>query len=140
MNSRWPKKFFCLICILLLSACSSVPSPLQFGLDETVVRQALAFELTEKERFISQYLSISEPKLEINKIQIKSIKSIPIGNLSALKLEGDYNLTVKLPRQQATQKHNNFELYLQRQSEGKTWRLLKLDNQGTWLSYSIYIQ
>jgi hypothetical protein len=126
------------MCILLLTACGSVPSAAQLGLDEAVVKQAITLQLREKEKVISQYLSTNRPEIEINQIKINKIKSTVINNLSVLQVRGTYNLMLNLSRHPATQKQNDFELYLQRQIEGKTWRLLKQDNQGIWLTYSIY--
>jgi hypothetical protein len=52
-------------------------------------------------------------------------------------------VTLTLPRQTVTQKKNAFEIYLQRQSEGKTWRLLQREvkdgqaGEAQWSSYLI---
>ena len=140
-NSRWYQRIFLVMCILLLTACSRTPYSLQFGLDEAVVKQAIALQLNQREQVISQSLSTPVPQLEINQIKINSIEPIFIANLPSYHLQGTYNLILNLPRQQVTQKRNTFEIYLQRQLEGKTWRLLKRDNQEDeqWFTYSIYL-
>jgi hypothetical protein len=129
------------MCILLLTACSRTPSSLQFGLDEAVVKQAIALQLNQREQVISQSLSTPVPQLEISQIKIDNIEPIFIADLPSYHLKGTYNLILNLPRQQVTQKLNAFEIYLQRQLEGKTWRLLERNNQEEehWFTYSIYL-
>jgi len=56
--------------------------------------------------------------------------------LPAYHLQGDYDLTLRLPHQKDTKQHNNFDLYLQRQIEGKTWRLLE-EVASQWRSYLV---
>jgi hypothetical protein len=64
-----------------------------------------------------------------------------ISELPAYHLTGFYNVTLTLPRQTVTQKRNAFEIYLQRQSEGKSWRLLQrqvnAEEKTQWSSYLI---
>jgi hypothetical protein len=49
-----------------------------------------------------------------------------IQDLQSFRVQGTYDYTVKLPTQQVTQRQNPFEVYLQRQQEGKTWRVARL--------------
>ncbi|MFM7441150.1 MAG: hypothetical protein ACKO2V_21570, partial [Snowella sp.] len=81
------------------------------------------------------------PEFEISEIRIKIIEPVFIEGLSSYHLQGRYNLKLKLPRQEVSQKGNQFEIYLQRQIEGKTWRLLRrqVNSEGDsqWSSYLI---
>ncbi|WLT39780.1 hypothetical protein NON20_10405 [Synechocystis sp. B12] len=113
-----------LICFSL-NACQSAPPPLEFAPDGAVVQQAITFQLNRTQTALSQHLNAPTPDFEISKINVKNIEAIAVDNLPAYHLTGGYDLKLILPRQTVTQKQNPFDLYLQRQSEGKSWRLLK---------------
>ncbi|MHC5818654.1 MAG: hypothetical protein ACYT04_22920, partial [Nostoc sp.] len=58
------------------------------------------------------------------------------------RVRGTYDLIVKLPKRRLTQPQKPFDVYLQIQQEGKTWRLLLpekgiKDTQSIWRSYLI---
>ncbi|MBD2654151.1 hypothetical protein H6G45_11800 [Synechocystis sp. FACHB-383] len=133
-----------LIC-LSLNACQSSPPPLEFAPDGAVVQQAITFQLNRTQTALSQHLNAPTPDFEISKINVKKIEAIAVDNLPAYHLTGGYDLKLILPRQTVTQKQNPFDLYLQRQSEGKSWRLLKKDidprtNEEKWGSYLVELE
>ncbi|HAC63802.1 MAG TPA: hypothetical protein DCF68_09745, partial [Cyanothece sp. UBA12306] len=87
-------------------------------------------------------LNTTTPQLEISQINVKQLESILVAQLPTYHLQGTYNLKLILPRKKITQKHNQFNIYLQRQIEGETWRLLRQDislsdQKGQWTSYLI---
>lgn len=142
MKTRWYTIIVVLLIILLLNACSSLTPPLEFAPDGDIVKKAIVLQLKQTEATLSEYLMASNPKLDINQINVKKIDPIFISHLASYHLQGTYNLKLKLPRQKVTQQSNPFDIYLQRQVEGKTWRLLRRDlhdgdAQPQWTSYLI---
>ena len=130
------------ILIVLLTACGSPTPPIELAPDGDLVQKAIALQLSQTEQRLSNRLVASLPELEVSQITIKQLESLFIAKLPTYHLQGTYNLKIKLPRQQVTQKQNRFDIYLQRQAEGKTWRLIKrqassTDGQPKWSSYSI---
>jgi hydroxypyruvate isomerase len=141
INHRSIAAIATILFIFLLSACSSVKPPIEFAPNGEIIQKAIALQLSQTQQNLGQQLNASRPEFKITQISVKKIEPIAVGNLAAYHLEGTYNLTLILPRQQVKQKNNNFDLYLQRQIEGKTWRLLKRNanspQQNQWSSYII---
>ncbi|GFE69625.1 hypothetical protein [Chroococcus sp. FPU101] len=142
MNTRCYTLIFVGLLILLLNACSSPTPPKEFAPDGETVKKAIMLQLKQTEASLSEYLDASSPKLDISKINVKKLEPIFIAKLATYHLQGTYNLNLKLPRQKVTQQSNPFDVYIQRQIEGKTWRLLKRDlhnddAQPQWTSYLI---
>ncbi|MCU0536194.1 MAG: hypothetical protein MUD14_20090 [Hydrococcus sp. Prado102] len=141
IHNRWINAIVTIAFILLLSACSSIKPPIEFAPDGEIVQKAIALQLSQTQQRIGQQLNASRPEFKITQISVKKIEPIAVGNLAAYHLTGTYNLTLILPRQQVKQKNNHFDLYLQRQIEGKTWRLLKRNANSSqhnqWSSYII---
>lgn len=135
----------CLMVLLVffLSACQGTTAPLEFAPNGDIVQKAIALQLEHTQARLSEQLNATLPKLEIKQIQVKTLEPIVISDLPAYHLQGIYNVTLTLPRQKVTQKKNAFEIYLQRQSEGKTWRLLQREmknekeEETQWSSYLI---
>ena len=129
--------FFC----LLLIACSAGRPPIEFSPDGEIVQKAIALQLANAESQISQQLKTIKPTLTISQVRVDKIEPIFIESLPSYHLQGTYNLQLNLSRQDVLQKGNFFDLYLQRQVEGKTWRLLrrliKADGEAQWRSYLI---
>ncbi len=125
---------------LSLTACqtTSAAPPLEFAPDGEIVKTAIAYQLQLSQTRLSQQLQATPPGLAIDGIKVNQIEPIEVGGLAAYHLRGRYDVTLTLPRQTVTQKHNPFDLYLQRQSEGKSWRLLqrqvKADQTEQWTS------
>ncbi|NES81262.1 MAG: hypothetical protein F6K10_07540 [Moorea sp. SIO2B7] len=142
MTCRWCQRILAVILIELLIACSAATPPTELAPNGEVVQKAIALQLNQTEQRLSKNLIASSPKLEISKIIVTELKPLFIAQLPAYHLQGTYNLKFILPRQQVNQQNNRFDIYLQRQKEGKTWRLLKREvyrnNAGEkWRSYLI---
>jgi hypothetical protein len=141
MNNRWYKSIVAGILIVLLTACSTPTPPLEFAPDGEIIQKAIAFELNQTQQRLSEQLNASRPELEISQITVKKIEPVVVSNLAAYHLKGTYTLTLTLPRQQVRRSNNRFDLYLQRQIEGKTWRLLQREvssaKKEQWSSYLI---
>ncbi len=103
----------------LITACSAnnlTPS-------SQIVRRAIALQITQTQQELSQQLRLKSPKLKVDRVKVTSQKPLTIQSLRAYQVQGSYDYTLKLSKRAVTQKDNPFEVYLQRQSEGKTWRL-----------------
>lgn len=124
--------------LVLLTACSNA------GMEPSnkIVQRGLAVQLSQIQQQLSQqFKSTTPPNLEINSVAIADKQQLVIGNLPAYKVRGFYDVAIKLDKRRVTQPHNPFEIYLQRQQEGKTWRLAvphsDKDTNVVWRTYSI---
>jgi len=131
------------ILILLLSACGSPTPPTELAPDGKIVTKALNLFLTQTQASLGDNLQTEQPEFSLSGIQVKKLEPIYIAKLPAYHLSGTYNLILKSTSQKVTQKNNSFDIYLQRQREGKSWRLLKRDpdasaNSPKWFSYLIW--
>lgn len=128
------------ILLVFLTACSSTPI---MQPDRQLVQKALAVQLSQAQQQVSQKLHLSSPlQLEINRLQIKQQQQLKIGNLSAYRVTGTYDRTLQISQRRVTQAKSPFEVYLQLQQEGKTWRLAIPQNNDkdkiqTWRTYLI---
>lgn len=133
------KLYWAVIILLLLNSCGYLAPPKELAPGGEIIKQALSFELEATEETLSRQLDLASPKIEIDNIRIKKLKPLYIAKLPTYHLQGKYNFQLKLPHRQIEHKDNDFDLYIQRQAEGKTWRLLKKDKQKSreWASYAI---
>lgn len=127
-----------MILLWLLTACTtSVLAP-----TSQLVEKAIALELQQTQQQLNQQLDLDFQGFEINRLSITQQKALTVDNLPTYRVQGSYNLTFKLPKRKLTQPQKPFEVYLQLQREGKTWRLLVPEDHGkdskqVWRSYSI---
>ena len=117
-----------LVLVLLLNGCSSGEP------NKEIVENAIALQT----RLLQQQLQqISKPV--IDHVNITQTTTLSIDKLTGYRINGTYDL--KLPKQRLSQQKNPFDIYLQRQKEGKAWRLAlpKVAKNGvfTWLTYAI---
>ena len=117
-----------LVLVLLLNGCSGVEP------NREIVENAIALQTQLLQQQLQQ---ISKPV--ISHVNITQTTTLSIDKLTGYRINGTYNL--KLPKQRLSQQKNPFDIYLQRQKEGKTWRLAlpKMAKNGvfTWLTYAI---
>jgi hypothetical protein len=124
--------------LLFLTACSSLVLLPTYEL----VEKAIEIQLEQTQKELQQKLDLDFRKFDIERIEISQRKPLTIENLPAYHVQGTYNLTVKLPDKQITQPEKTFDIYLQIQREGKSWRLLlpektNDDKPSIWHSYLI---
>lgn len=136
------KIFIVAVVILFLNACSNPTPPTEFAPEGEVVQKAILLQLNQTEQRLTQQLNATHPILDISQIKVKTLEPIYVAELPAYRLQGTYNLKLTLTRQQVTQKNNHFDIYLQRQAEAKTWRLLRREvtpasTEPQWSSYLI---
>ncbi|KAM3095902.1 hypothetical protein ACKFKF_23770 [Phormidesmis sp. 146-12] len=113
----------------LLTACGASGLP-----NTSLVRKAIAMQVSQTQQEISQQLRLDPPKVEVDRIQIKTRSPLTIQNLTAYRIEGTYDFTLKLRDRKVAQKDNPFEVYLQRQLEGKTWRVAQPQKESGWIT------
>ncbi|WP_138501839.1 hypothetical protein [Nostoc sp. PA-18-2419] len=126
------------ILLVLVTACGTI------GLLPTssLVQKAIAFELEQSQQKLSQQLDLDFQGFEIKRLSITQEQPLTIENLPAFRVQGTYDLIIKLPKRSLTQPQKPFQVYLQIQQEGKTWRLLlpekgSKNTQSIWRSYLI---
>jgi small-conductance mechanosensitive channel len=131
-----------IIIIWLLSSCSWRTPPIELAPNGEIVKRAIALQLSQTEQTLARQLSLNAPEIDLSNIRVQKLQPLFVAKLPTYHLQGKYNLKLKLTRRQITQNNNSFDVYLQRQAEGKTWRLLKKDNQqrSLWSSYLIDLQ
>ncbi len=126
------------ILLVLLTACgTSGIAP-----NNQVVQRGLALGLEQTQQQLSKQLGLDVKGFEIKRVEITQQEPLKIQNLPAYHLKGTYDLTMQLPKRRLSQQHNPFDIYLQRQKEGKTWRLAipkvaDNDTQPVWFTYLI---
>lgn len=120
--------------LVLLSACSSGITP-----SNKLVQRGLALQLKQTQQQLNKQLGLDVKEFEIKRVKVTQLSPLEIQNLPAYHVQGTYDITMQLARQ--IKQHNSFDIYLQRQKEGKTWRLaLPIkgdDNQLVWSTYLI---
>ena len=127
------------ILLVFLTACGSTPIVVP---NDRLVQKALAVQLSLLQQQIDRQLHLVSPlQLEIDRLKIKQQQKLKIGNLPAYKVAGTYDRTLQISQRRITQENSPFEVYLQLQKEGKSWRLAIPQTSGdkiqTWRTYSI---
>ncbi len=125
-----------LVLFMSLTGCSHLGAPLEFAPDGEIIQRAIATQLREHYRQLSQQISSQPPQIKLKHIDVVSIEPLVINSLPTYHLLGHYDLTLTFSSQEETRKDNAFELYLQRQQEGKTWRSLQQTARG-WRSFKL---
>lgn len=120
--------------LILLTACGNMGTEPSSKL----VQIAIALQIEQTQQQLSQQLGVEFKGFDIDHVKINKREPLEIQQLPAYHLSGTYDLTLKLPRQ-INQKHNPFDVYLQRQIEGKTWRLAipQAGKDTNWITYLI---
>ncbi len=132
--NRWIRVVLSVLLVALLTACSGNGLP-----SKNLVRKAIALQVGQTQQELSQQLKLSLPKsaLKIDRVEIAEQTPVTIQDLPSYRVQGTYDFTLKLKTQEANQRDNPFEVYVQRQREGKTWRLAQpqqTENETTWVT------
>lgn len=126
MNSatRLIVKFILMVIFTLaLIACSSNTPTLGLAPSKPLVEKAIALQVRQTQQQLTQQLQSTPRKFDITQVRLKQLQPLFLRGLPTYRVQGTYSLTFKLPNQGVTQLNNSFDVYLQRQKEGKTWRL-----------------
>lgn len=128
-----------ILCLVALGCGFRVLIP-----DLLLVKKAIALEITLDQQQVSQQLFRSEtvPEFDLGRVTISEVEPMIIQNLESYRIRGNYDLTIELPKQKLKQKGNPFEVYLQRQQQGQTWRLARpqigsKNSNLKWFTYLI---
>lgn len=115
---------------ILLTACRFVTTTP----NDALIRQAIALQLSQTQHELTQKLKLDRtPLWTIERLQVDDRQLLAIDDLPTFYLCGTYDWQLQLPTQQVNRHHQPFEVYLQLQREGKTWRLLRPLDSG-WKS------
>lgn len=130
------------VLVITLTACGASTPSLGLAPTKQLVEKAIAFQVNQSQQQLTQQLQSSAEKFEITQVKLKQLEPLFVEGLPTYHILGTFTLKVKLPQRQLVQENNPFNVYLQRQKEGKTWRLaLRQDTekntQPTWRTYLI---
>lgn len=130
------------VLILLLMGCSGGKPPISLAPTGEWIKKAIALQVHQSQELLSENLKVSNPGVKISGISIKKIDPLYMAHLPTFHITGSYNLEIDLPNQKVTQKSNLFDIFLQRQREGKTWRWLKREilnseDKPIWKTYLV---
>jgi hypothetical protein len=124
---------FLLFLLVAIAGCSFSIYPLNMPL----VERAIYRQFAPIQGGISEQLSWQLKGFQVGNVKITTLESLLIDNLPSYHLRGNYNLKVNLPQRKYEEKNHPFDLYIQQQREGKSWRLAvpQDENQHSWLTY-----
>lgn len=113
--------------------------------DRSLVEKAIALQFSQTQLELARQLGVptaTQPSFSLEGIKIDSRQPLKINGLKGYRMEGSYTLKLTYPDRTLVQRRNPFEVYLQRQVEGKTWRLARPqlptdDNQDEWVTQLI---
>ncbi|AFZ00509.1 hypothetical protein Cal6303_1460 [Calothrix sp. PCC 6303] len=125
-----------LVLFLFLNGCSNnIYTP-----NNNLAKKAVAIQVQQTQAKLTQQLDLDIKGFEIKHLAIRQLQSKSVQNLPAYHVQGVYDLVLKLPKRQLTTEKKPFDIYMQLQKEGKTWRLLqpeKGDGETVWRSYLV---
>lgn len=113
------------LCVMLTACSGRVPQ-------RNLVERAIALQFGQTQTELAsqlRYTQTPQPSFSISDIRIESRQPLTIETLKAFRVTGTYTLTLTYPNHTVVQRRNPFEVYLQRQIEGKTWRLARLPSR-----------
>jgi hypothetical protein len=133
---------FTVICLIALTACVTSTPSLGLAPSKQLVQKAIALQVSQTQKQFTEQLQSSPPNFEIVRVALKQLEPLFLGGLPTYHILGTYNLKIQLPEQQVTQQKNSFDIYLQRQKQGKTWRLAIPEDKSesakaSWRTYLI---
>ena len=145
------KRILPVLLALCLTACGLGSEP-----SKQLVRNAIALQVNQTQQELVQQLasygrSADKPlalsrDFSLGGVKITQRDRLTVAGLPTYRVRGTYNLTLSLPKRSIKQPQNEFEVYLQRQQEGKTWRVLRPEASRVgssdraeivWRSYSL---
>lgn len=139
---------FCLILLFLtLTACGGRSPSVSLSPSGDTIKKAIILQVKHSQTALSQKLNATNPNLHISHVKVRQLDSQYLAKLPTYHLQGRYDLELELPTQTVKQSGNSFDIYLQRQREGKTWRWLQPEHPSAeeagesvqhWLTYLIH--
>ena len=95
-------------------------------------------KLERKYDRVSQKLDTKKPKYKITNIKVNKIEPTIKFSLPTYHLEGQYKLILKNDRTKQKKVISTFQIDLQRQSAGQTWRLIIPEKYHQTIKYYSY--
>ncbi len=108
--------------VVLLCGCGGP------NLSNETVQQALTLELQATTRQLNRQLRLppeGSGPVAVSRIRVKARRPLTIAGLPAYRVRGTCHLSLKVPQRRIEVDNVEFELYLQAQAEGKSWRLAR---------------
>ena len=125
------------LCLVIgLLGCQLKQAPLEFAPDGDVIKREMQRELSQHYGELSNVIEATPPTVQPKNIRVKAINSFFLNRLPVYHTQGLYDVSLKFSNQEKISTNNSFDLYLQRQTEGKTWRSLEETENG-WRSYQV---
>lgn len=130
------------IFLVALTACGANTPPLGLAPNKQLVQKAIALQVNQTQQQLTQRLQSIPPKIQITQVKLKQLEPLFLDDLATFHIWGTYSFKVKLPSQQLPEQQRPFDVYLERQPEGKTWRLVVPERIGnsspvSWRTYRI---
>ena len=123
---------------LFLWGCSTNQPPLEFTPPPQIIEKAIVMQLELKYDRVSKNLTTKKPQYKITNIKVDKIEPTVKFDLPTYHLEGKYQLRIKNDRRKSKKIASNFQVDLQRQSSGQTWRLITSSNYQQNIKYYSY--
>lgn len=97
-----------------------------FTPSDRIVKKAIAFKLEATQDQIAQQLgsTAASPIVTVDRVNIRQQQPLQILELPTYRVQGTYEASLKQGKRRVVQPDTPFDIYLQRQPEGKTWRLV----------------
>ncbi|MGD1902069.1 MAG: hypothetical protein ACFB9N_07495 [Geitlerinemataceae cyanobacterium] len=109
---------------LAIAGCDRFGPNADLPLEAALLRQAQFGQ----EQLVGQLRFDLEPTLRVRHIRVRSRRDFDIQGIPSYAVRGTYDLELEFPSRTLSRQRQPFELYLQPQAEGTTWRLAKLDD------------
>lgn len=122
------------IFLIMLTACGTNTPSLGLAPSKPLVQKAIALQISQTQQQINQQLQSSPLNFQVTQLRLKQLEPLFIEGLSTYHFRGTYTLKFEHSQQQ-----NPFDIYLQRQKEGKTWRLLIPQNSNKDAIFKSYL-
>lgn len=124
---------------ILCVSCAIEKPPLEFAPSPSIIEKALRFKLEHQQNSLSRQLRQSKSEFIISQINITKIEPTILLNLPTYHLEGRYKVILKKNNHKKRLINNTFDLDLQRQTRGKTWKILIKTETKKSVKYSSYL-
>lgn len=109
-----------------------------------IVEQAIVWQLSQTQQELSQQLRLpfAPDAIQVSHVKVTQQTPLKIQNLPSYQVKGTCDFTIKRPKHSLTQREAAFEVYLQRQTEDKTWRVAYLktneEDEPVWLTQQLH--
>lgn len=129
-----------LVAVLLAAAMFCLTGCGKQGPDAKLIKRAIALEFGQAQVELSQQLKNQVPKFKIERVEIATQTPLRIEGEAAVRIRGQYDVSIRFPDQRYRQTDNDFDLYLQQQGDTNFWRLaIPQPKEGTvsqpWQTY-----